>query len=117
MKTIISILCFLQLASFTFAGEITGAGQVAQILKRHNLSLSTLQAQGLTLGDITGAGKSINLDRINMLVTGQNVFPMGEATHIDFKNPSAAKTLIDVTHLEFNGKKVRTNQIKGILYR
>lgn len=116
MKKIITILCFLQLSSLAFAGEITGAGQVAQILKRHNLSLSALQAQGLKLGDITGAGKTVNLDRINMLVTGQKVFSMGEASHIDFKHPSAAKSLIDVNHLEFNGKKVRTSQIKGILY-
>ena len=119
MKAISIILSLMMTIGMTQAGEVTGAGKVAaEVLAAHNMSVQQLKAQGLKvlLGEVTGAGKSINLDRINAVVTKNKVFKMNHASHIEFKHPSAAKALQDVKHLEFNAARVRVNQLNGIVY-
>jgi hypothetical protein len=102
-----------------WAGEVTGAGrQALQVLRSHNVSVEALKTQGfkVLLGEVTGAGKTIDLDRIDMVVTQNKLLKMNQASHIKFKHPSQAKALRDVEHLEFNSLRVSPNQIKGLIY-
>lgn len=119
MKTIATILSLFVFLGSTHAGEVTGAGRALEVLAAHNLSVQALKNQGykVLLGEVTGAGKSINLDRINMVLTKNKVFNMNSASHIEFKHPSAAKALKDVRHLEFNSSRVKINQLNGIVYK
>jgi hypothetical protein len=52
-----------------------------------------------------------------MIVTGTKVLEMHQASHIEFKHPSQARSLKDVQHLEFNHIKVKVSQVKGIIYK
>jgi len=119
-KTLISILIsFLFLSSNLWAGEITGAGQRAlEVLQANRISVETLRNQGMQvmLGEVTGGGMKISLDRIQMVVTNKKVLNMRDVSHIDFKHPSAAKTLRDVKALEFNRDKVKVKQLNAIIY-
>jgi hypothetical protein len=119
MKSMILFITLTLFGSVVLAGEITGAGQAIEVLKAHNMSVSQLQQRGLKvlLGEITGAGKRLDLDRINMIVTGTKVLEMHQASHIEFKHPSQARSLKDVQHLEFNHIKVKVSQVKGIIYK
>ena len=118
MKAIAIFMTLMLTLGVTQAGEVTGAGRAIEVLAAHNMSVQQLKQQGLKvlLGEVTGAGKSINLDRINAVVTKNKVFKMNHATHVEFKNPSAAKALRDVKHLEFNAARVKVNQLNGIVY-
>lgn len=118
MKSLAIVISLMMTLGMTQAGEITGAGRAAEVLAAHNMSVQQLKQQGLKvlLGEVTGAGKSINLDRINAVVTKNKVFKMNQATHVEFKHPSAAKALRDVQHLEFNAARVKVNQLNGIVY-
>ncbi len=119
MKAILLALSFLFIAP-TFSGEITGVGrQALNVLEGHQLDLASLQRQGykVLLGEITGVGKSIHLDRVEMVVTKRKLFQMRQLSHVEYIHPSEAKTLNDVAHLEFNNNVLRTSQIAGVVYK
>lgn len=117
MKTLILSLLFLATIPAQ-AGEFTGAGQVAQILKSNNMSVESLRQQGLKIiqGEVTGAGRQIPLDRINMVITDSQLLRMRQARRIEYKHPSDARSLGDVQHIEFGRLKVRPNQLKAVIY-
>lgn len=105
-------------SALSFSGEVTGAGQALRVLSQNQMSVESLKNQGLKvlLGEVTGAGKTLNLDRIQMLVSDKKVFPMNEVSHIEYVHPSQAKALRDVKHLEFNNQTLKVQQIKGVIY-
>lgn len=118
MKTALFIFAFL-FCSISFAGEITGVGkQALRALQNNRITAAMLKQQGLKVldGEVTGAGSRINLDRIQMLVTNKELFKMNKLSHIEYLNPSEAKALKDVSHLEFDTKTLNPNQIKAIIY-
>lgn len=115
----ICLLISIALTFPLFAGEFTGAGQAINVLKAHNLSVPQLKKQGfkVLLGEITGAGKKLDLDRINLIITNKFVFDMSRASHIQFIHPSQAKSLSDVEHLEFSQMLVKPTELTGIVYK
>lgn len=119
MKSLLLMITISTLSLSAWSGEVTGAGrQALQVLRSHNLSVEALKSQGykVLLGEVTGAGKTINLDRIDMVVTKNKLLKMNQASHIQFKHPSQARSLKDVQHLEFNAQRVSPGQLKGIIY-
>jgi hypothetical protein len=118
MKAILMIFALLFSAA-CFSGEVTGVGkQALRVLKKNQMTVTQLKNQGLKIldGEVTGAGSRINLDRIQMLVTKNSLLKMKEISHIQFMNPSEAKSLKDVEHLEFDQKKVKPQVVLAIIY-
>lgn len=118
MKAIL-VMAFSLILFSSNAGEVTGVGQQAlRVLERNQLSIDELKQQGfkVLLGEVTGVGKAISLDRIEMVISQKDLLKMKDLSHIEFLHPSQAKALKDVSHLEFNAKKITPNQIKGIIY-
>lgn len=119
MKSLV-ILLTLMFSTLSFSGEITGIGrQALQVLEGHQMDLSTLRQRGLKvhLGEITGVGKKINLESVEMVVTKKKIFTMRELSHIEYRHPSAAKTLDDVVHFEFDRNILKKHQIAGVVYK
>lgn len=119
MKSLLLLMTISTLSFSAWSGEVTGAGrQALQVLRSHNINVEALRNNGfkVLLGEVTGAGKTINLDRIDMVVTKNKVLKMNQASHIQFKHPSPARSLKDVQHLEFNSQRVSPAQLKGIIY-
>ena len=121
MKTFLKLICItLFYTSTLMAGEFTGAGAVVEsVLQKNNLSIAKLQNEGfkVLLGEVTGAGKSVPLDALEYVVTKKELMRMNDVTHINFKNPSAAKALGDIRGLEFNGKRVSIGKIQGVVFK
>ncbi len=119
MKKLFLILAF-SFSGFSFAGEVTGVGKEAlKVLEKHQMNVQQLKDQGLKvlMGEVTGVGKTIQLDRIEMLVTNKTLFKMNSLSHVEYKHPSAAKTLTDVVHMEFDRKVLSPKQVKMIIYQ
>ncbi len=119
MKKLVLMITFL-VSSLCFAGEVTGVGQeVLRVLAKHHVDVNELRGQGLKVlaGEVTGVGKSINLDRIEMLVTKKKLFKMNSLSHVEYIHPSAAKALKDVKHMEFDQNILSPNQVKAIIYQ
>lgn len=120
IKPLITFLTLLIMMTIGQAGEVTGAGMEArEILKAHNIDLQQLNNQGFRLlfGEHTGAGKEMNLDRVNMVLAGKSVYYVSNADHIEFKYPSSAKSLNDVKYLEYGMKKVQIGNIKAMVVK
>ena len=117
MKSLlVFVLSFLTIS--LSAGEVTGAGAaVNAVLKRHQLSLQTLRNSGhkVILGEVTGAGKKVDLDRIKFIVTKKELHNLNNTTHIQFKFPSEAKKVEDVKFFEFDRKKINPKQVKALI--
>lgn len=117
MKGLILSFLFFSTSSL-WAGEFTGAGaSVNAVLKQYQMSLQSLKAQGhkVLIGEVTGAGKFVSLDKVKYLVTKKRVHDLHFSTHVEFVYPSAAKTLGEVEFFEFNRKVVRPSQIKALI--
>lgn len=120
MKTLLlGMLAILLTISYVQPGEMTGAGSALNVLSQNNLSVAALEGQGLRvlLGEVTGLGKKVSLDRVAHIITKKNIFLVSDANHVEFKYPSAAKTLEDIQYLEFDNAKVGLGQITGITFR
>lgn len=121
MKLFAQILLIIFLINFKIiAGEFSGAGlKVKNVLKRQNINLKALErsGHGLLFGENTGAGMKVNLARVKYIITQNQAYSLNNVTHINFLQPSAAKSLRDVKILEFDTKKVRTLEIKGLIIK
>ena len=121
MKKLITVLfLFLSLMPIAHTGEVTGAGMEAKkILRAHNIDIQELKRNGFKLlfGEHTGAGKRMNLDRVNMVLANKKVFYLNNADHIEFKHPSQAKSLNDVMYLEYGTLKIPTGTIKAMVVK
>ncbi len=121
MKAVIVICSLLSLFNISLcAGEFTGAGAVVEnVLRRNNLSINGLKREGfkVLLGEVTGAGRAVPVDAVEYIVTKKEVMPMSDVTHINFKNPSAAKHLSDIKAFDFDQKRVLLNKVKGVVFR
>lgn len=116
----IMIFMLIGVFNFTHAGEMTGAGSaVMKMLKKENINIKELENSGhkVLFGELTGAGKKLNLDRVKLILTKKKVYNMAEVDHIDFKHPGQANSLIDVNHLKFGAIKVNSNEIKGMVVK
>lgn len=102
----------------SYSGEVTGAG-AAKLLVQNEYSVTELQQSGhkILFGELTGAGKRMNLDRVKLIITKQKVFAVSKADHVEFKHPSNAKSLTDVNFLEFGSQKIGLSQIEALVVK
>lgn len=117
--TIVTFLMVLVwMMEISFAGEVTGAG-AAKLLVQHEYDVKQLKSSGhkVLFGELTGAGKRMNLDRVKLIITKKKVFEIGKADHVQFKHPSAAKALVDVAHLEFGNQMIKAAQIEAMVVK
>ena len=118
----LTIITFLMVLSWmmevSYSGEVTGAG-AAKLLVQSEYSVTELKQSGhkILFGELTGAGKLMNLDRVKLVITKNKVFDINKADHVEFKNPSAAKSLTDVSFLEFGTQKVGASQIEALVVK
>jgi len=116
MKKII-ITAFFILASNCFSGELTGAGAALKVLERNNITLHDLTVSGrqlLELGEVTGAGNSINVEDIEMYVTKDSCIESFEAKLI-FNNPNQNSVFNDIASILTKGKMVKVKDINGLV--
>ncbi len=127
----ISQLSFLLLAvafsSALFAGELTGAGARALLVK-HGIDPRGLEQSGAKIlaGELTGAGKTADIKRIQYVMTNAEVFNMEEVRHIELnargeRNGREGRvehtTLQDVRYLEINERKLLQQSIQGLVIK
>lgn len=117
--TIVTFLMVLAwMMEVSYSGEVTGAG-AAKLLVQHQYDVSELKQSGhkILFGELTGAGKRMNLDRVKLVITKEKVYEINKADHVEYKNPSAAKSLLDVSHLEFGTKLIKSSQIEALVVK
>lgn len=118
----LTIVTFLMVMAWmmevSYSGEVTGAG-AAKLLVQHEYNVKALKQSGhkVLFGELTGAGKRMNLDRVKLVITKTKVFDLNKADHVQFKHPSAAKALVDVAHLEFGSQLVKASQIEALVVK
>jgi hypothetical protein len=123
MKTAIFsiiILAFSLSMMTAIGGEVTGAGSEAKIeraLLARGITPAIIRNQGLRVlsGEVTGAGRTVELSKIRFIVATDKVFTMEEATHVEFKAPSNAQYLSEVTALEFDKIRLGRNKIQAVV--
>lgn len=127
MKRTKLILSFftLTLTLTLSAGEMTGAGARALLVK-NGIDAAQLERSGAKIlaGELTGAGKTLDIEKIKFFMTKKEVFDMQEVRHVQL-TPSAERvqregrldktTLNDINFLEVNSKKVRHAQIEALV--
>ncbi|PIP94293.1 MAG: hypothetical protein COW00_03415 [Bdellovibrio sp. CG12_big_fil_rev_8_21_14_0_65_39_13] len=120
MKNLILVIVFILTSQLLWAGEVTGAGQrVDQILKNHGMSRQQLASRGLKvlMGEVTGAGKTIQVEDLEFVVAKNKIYNQEALTHIEFKIPSAARVLTDIKSLEFGSSQVDVLEIDAFIVR
>ncbi|OFZ51347.1 MAG: hypothetical protein A2381_06270 [Bdellovibrionales bacterium RIFOXYB1_FULL_37_110] len=116
MKKIIFTALFI-LATNAFSGELTGAGAALKVLERNNITLHDLTVSGrqlVELGEVTGASDSINVEDIEMFVTGDSCIESFEAKLI-FNNPNRGLIFKDIDSILAKGKMIKVKEIKGLV--
>jgi hypothetical protein len=127
MKNITLALTALIFSLSVAAGELTGAGARA-LLVRSGIDPQGLEQSGARIlaGELTGAGRTLDLGRIQYFMTNKEVFEMGEVRHVEL-NVRAERTerdgrlnrakLGDVKFLEINAQKVPLQSIQGLVVK
>jgi hypothetical protein len=116
-KIIISTILIL-FNTLTLSGEVTGAGSpVHNILRSNNINIGQLDQQGyqLLIGEVTGAGKNVYLDRVKYLISSQEIYDMDRLNNIEYNIPSEAKKLLDVKKFVFDNSMLPTTKIKAMI--
>ncbi len=115
---LIVVLIIVLIAQNSFSGEVTGAGMpLKTILSKANLNKQKISDANLelVLGEVTGAGRAINLDRLKYVLTKNNIYSVNNLTHVQFKHPSLAKNIDDVKSFEFESWRIKSPDIKGLI--
>lgn len=125
MKKIIFLALILSFHSL--AGELTGAGARALLVK-NGIDPGILENSGhrILAGELTGAGKTVDIGRIQYFMTEKTVFSMNEVRQVTL-DPRAERaeregrltkpTLNDVRFLEVDQSRIGTALIKGLVIK
>lgn len=118
MKALIVTLFMILSIAPGISGEVTGAGLVKNILKKKNMNLEQFLQTGheLKLGEVTGAGRQIELDRVRVVVTANNAFKMDKVQRIEFQKSGGLK-LGNVDFFEIDNQIVEVNKIKAMIIK
>lgn len=120
MKKNIFFIYLSFLTTSIFGGEFTGAGgKVMDVLRYHRINQESLKQQGLKVasGEFTGAGRSVHIDRIKMILTNRSKINSGDITHINFKHPSTGKYFGEIKSVEANGKRILNKSMVALIYK
>jgi len=116
------------------SGEFTGAGKVVrEILERNNYNIAELERSGheLLMGEFTGGGKSLALNRVKIVVTPDEVIRDSEIDAISLKlEDNTPMPLLQSFHvlpasihyksleyIESSGRKIPKTSIKAVIYK
>jgi hypothetical protein len=118
IKSLIILLVLSISFSTVYGGEVTGAGFVKNIMKKKEMNLQHMLNNGhdLLLGEVTGAGLTVPLDKIKILVTAKEAFKMSNIQRIEFKKAGGIK-LINVDFFEIQGKIIETKSLKALVVK
>lgn len=113
MKHLILLVMTMILMTPLYAGEFTGAGSaVSKELQRAGFTQRSLDNSGLTVVKASGR---VQLDDVRYIIINSNVVEYNNLEHIDFKVPSAARTMRDVKSFQYGGMKISQGQIKALI--
>lgn len=118
-RVVITLLAlFFLLKVPSFAGEVTGAGQALQrILQQNSMDWNQMRNSGFRLGEVTGAGRRVQLDDVTHLITNNKVFPTNRISHLKYRRNSSGKSIADVEAFEIGGRTHSAASLKGFIYR
>jgi hypothetical protein len=118
--TIIIPLFFSLLSLSNNAGEMTGAGKIAnQILLKNGLSIQALNNAGheVLLGEFTGAGKGIDTYKVQYFITKDDLYKKNEVRHYQFAAKAQTTKFSELEYLEINeGQRINKNKVLGLVY-
>ncbi len=109
------------------AGELTGAGARA-LLTKNGINPQILEQTGhrIMAGELTGAGKMVDINRIEYFMTDKKVYSMNEVRQV-ILDPRAERaeregrlpkpTLNDVKSLEVNQAQIGTTLIQAVVIK
>lgn len=118
MRKLIALFLILISFSVVHGGEVTGAGFVKNIMKKRQMNLEQMLNNGhdLVLGEVTGAGRKVPLEKIKVLVTKEDAFKMSNIQRIEFKKAGGLK-LENVDFFEINNKVVEVKELKALVIK
>ena len=118
LKNIIILLLLSFSFATLYAGEVTGAGFVKNIMMKKEMNLQQMLNNGhnLLLGEVTGAGLTIPLEKIKVLVTAKEAFKMSHIQRIEFKRNGGLK-LINVDFFEIQDQVIELSSLKAIIIK
>ncbi len=84
LKELSFLILAIAFSAVVSAGELTGAGARA-LLVRNGIDPKGLEQSGAKIlaGELTGAGKTVDIKRIQYVLTKAEVFNMEEVRHIE----------------------------------
>ena len=118
IKNMTLLFLFTILITSVYGGEVTGAGFVKSIMQKKEMSLQQMLNNGhaLLLGEVTGAGKPISLDKVKVVITSSEAFKMSNVQRIEFKKSGGLK-LQNVDFFEINGQVIDSQEIKALVVK
>lgn len=118
MKALLSVLFISLTMTIAIGGEVTGAGMVKNILKKKQMNLQQFLQTGheLRLGEVTGAGRQIELDRVKVVVSNKEAFKMSNVQRIEFQKSGGLK-LGNVDFFEIDGKIIEVRKIQAMILK
>ncbi|MCO4794630.1 MAG: hypothetical protein KC493_13005 [Bacteriovoracaceae bacterium] len=118
MKALLTVFFITLSIASGFSGEVTGAGMVKNILKKKHMNLERFLSTGheLKLGEVTGAGRQIELDRVKVVVTNSEAFKLENVQRIEFQKSGGLK-LGNVDFFEINNKVIEVKNIKAMIIK
>ena len=101
-----------------YGGEVTDAGFVKSIMKKKEMNLQQMLNNGhaLLLGEVTGAGRSIALDQVKVVITSKEAFKMSNVQRIEFKKVGGLN-LQNVDFFEINDQIIESKKIRALIIK
>ncbi len=98
--------------------EIASADLVKSILKKENINLNQMLINGheLLMGEVTGAGKKIHLEKIKVLVTLKNAYKMSAIQRVEFKKPGGLE-LQNIDFFEIRNEIVSVDDLQALIVK
>jgi len=118
LKNIIILLLLSFSFATLYAGEVTGAGFVKNIMMKKEMNLQQMLNNGhaLLLGEVTGAGRSIALDQVKVVITSKEAFKMSNVQRIEFKKVGGLN-LQNVDFFEINDQIIESKKIRALIIK
>jgi hypothetical protein len=109
-------IIFFLLISFQAFSQSVSRNQIESILRSRQIQLSQLEAQGqrLLIGEVTGAGRSLPLNRVQIFITNDQAILSHEIESYDVKTPAA---LGNLSSLRSSGVYYLSSDIKAVLIK
>ncbi len=111
MKKLLILLIIFANLNFAFA-DINVNGLLAKV----NMSAADVQGMTVLRGELTGAGKGVPLDHLQMLLLKDNIIFKEEIIHLKL-NTHGQPEIADIVEVEALGQRIPISRFQGAIVR